>query len=202
MPTRRRLTPDQRREQLLEVGATLFAELPYEQVQMDQVAARAGVSRALLYRHFPGKRDLFAAVYRQAADRLLVASELDPADPFPTQLAMGLDAHIDYFAANRNTVLAANRTLAGDPVIQAIISEEMAVLRDRLLASAAPQGAPRRPLPSVLLSWLVFVQVMSLEWLERQDFSRAELRDTCIGALLGALGEPDPSRRHPPDGDR
>lgn len=34
---------------------------------MDEVAQRAGVSRGLLYRHFPTKHDLFAAVYRRAA---------------------------------------------------------------------------------------------------------------------------------------
>ncbi|WP_328608685.1 TetR/AcrR family transcriptional regulator [Amycolatopsis sp. NBC_00345] len=33
------------------------------------VAERAGISRAALYQYFPGKRDLFAAIYRQAADR-------------------------------------------------------------------------------------------------------------------------------------
>jgi len=69
----------------------------------------------LLYRHFPGKRELFAAVYRRASDDLLAASPVVPDLPLAGQVAAGLDAHLDYFVANRRTVLAANRTLAGDP---------------------------------------------------------------------------------------
>ena len=56
--TRRRLEPQQRREQLLDTAAAMFAETPYEDVYVEDIATRAGVSRALLYHHFPSKRDL------------------------------------------------------------------------------------------------------------------------------------------------
>jgi AcrR family transcriptional regulator len=127
MPTRRRLAPEARRAELLEAGAALFAERPYDEVTMEEVARRADVSRALLYRHFPTKRDLLAAVYRRATRRLFDASEPDPTLTPAQWLVAGLDAHIDYFLVNRNTVLAANRTPAGDPMIQAVISDEPAV---------------------------------------------------------------------------
>ncbi|MEU9123119.1 TetR/AcrR family transcriptional regulator [Streptomyces sp. NPDC048506] len=188
MTTRRRLDPAERRSQLLDVGAELFAAKPYDDVLMEHVAERAGVSRALLYRHFPGKRDLFAAVYRQAADRLLAASEIDPAAPVLDQLSAGLDAHIDYFVANRNTVLAANRVLSGDPVIQAVITDELAVLRQRLLDATGLEDGSRRMVSTALMSWLVFVRTMCVDWLTHQTFSRTELRDMCVGALTGALG--------------
>ncbi len=185
---RRRLTPDQRRAQLLAVGAELFAAHPYEAVLMEEVAERAGVSRALLYRHFPGKHELFAAVYRQAADRLLAATRLDPAATLVQQLAQGLDAHLDYFVANRHAVLAANRVLAGDPVVQTIMAEELDALRTRLLAVLPLAGEDARATVSaVLKSWLVFVQVLCVDWLTEPTCSRSELRDVCIGAVLGAL---------------
>ncbi|MFC8722737.1 TetR/AcrR family transcriptional regulator [Kitasatospora sp. NPDC057198] len=190
MPTapRRRLTPDQRRAQLLAVGAELFAEQPYEAVLMEEVAERAGVSRALLYRHFPGKRELFAAVYQQAADRLLAATRIDPGETLVRQLAQGLDAHLDYFVANRHAVLAANRVLAGDQVVRTIMAEELDALRVRLLAVLPLAGEDTRATVSaVLKSWLVFVQVLCVDWLAEPACSRSELRDVCIGALLGAL---------------
>jgi AcrR family transcriptional regulator len=62
MKERSRLEPQQRREQLLDAGAALFAEKPYEDVFMDDIAARAGVSRASLYHYFPSKRDLYTGV--------------------------------------------------------------------------------------------------------------------------------------------
>jgi AcrR family transcriptional regulator len=197
---RPRLDPAQRYGQLLEVGAALFAEHSYDEVRMEEVATRAGVSRALLYRHFPAKRDLFAAVYRRAADRLLATTQLDPAGPWAEQVAAGLDAHLDYFTENRNTVLAANRVLAGDPRIQAVINDELAELQRRLLDTLDP-GDPQRHLVSATLwSWLVFVRTLCVEWLaDPQAYGRDEVRMVCSGALLGALDAVLGSGRPVPD---
>jgi AcrR family transcriptional regulator len=184
---RRRLDPAERRGQLLDIGARLFADRPYDEVRMEHVAERAGVSRALLYKYFPAKRDLFAAVYRQAADQLLARTRLDPALPVLDQVSAGLDAHIDYFVANRNTVLAANRTLAGDPVIQAVITDELAALRERIVDAAGLTDHARALASAALAGWLVSVRVLCTEWLSSKAFSRAELREVCLGALTGAL---------------
>lgn len=185
---RQRLTPDQRRAQLLDVAATLFAAQPYEDVTMEEIAERAGVSRALLYRHFPGKRELFAALYAQVAGQLLASTRVDPAETFTEQLTEGLDAHIAYFAENRHTVLAANRALAGDLVIQTIITDELDALREKLLGALPVTGSRERAAVSgVLKSWLVFVQVLCLDWLVEETCTREELRDVCIGAVVGAL---------------
>ncbi|MEU7138488.1 helix-turn-helix domain-containing protein [Nocardia sp. NPDC046473] len=187
MSTRRRLSTDERRQVLLEAGARLFAERAYDAVLMEDVAAAAGVSRALLYRHFPSKRDLFAGVYEQAADQLLIATPLDNGRPLAEQLAAGLNTHFDYFEANANSVLAANRVLAGDPTIQAIIAGELGELRRRLLDVLGVEGTLRVQVSSVLMSWLTFVRVLTVEWLENQHYSRAELLEISVGALLGAL---------------
>ncbi|MER7752832.1 helix-turn-helix domain-containing protein [Kitasatospora sp. NPDC097643] len=190
---RRRLSPADRRAQLLAVGASLFAARPYEEVLMEEVAEKAGVSRALLYRHFASKHELFAAVYQQAADELLVKSRIDPADTLVEQLVEGMDAHLDYFIANRAAVLAANRVLAGDPVIQTIIDNELDTLRARLLAGLPLAGVPladeraRQAASQILRSWLVFVRVLVVDWLTEETCTRTELRDACIGAALGAL---------------
>ncbi|MCX5096068.1 TetR/AcrR family transcriptional regulator [Streptomyces sp. NBC_00365] len=204
MPPRQRLTPADRRAQLLTVGARLFAAQPYADVLMEEVAEEAGVSRALLYRHFPSKHALFAAVYQQAADQLLVETRLDPSDSLVEQLNQGMDVHLDYFVANRNAVLAANRVLAGDPVIQTIMTNELDALRARLLAvlPLADESA-REAVSGVLKSWLVFVQVLCVDWLTHETCTRIQLRDVCIGAVLGALRPllaHDPAPDWPPQG--
>jgi AcrR family transcriptional regulator len=188
VPPRKRLTPADRHAQLLGVGARLFATRPYADVLMEEVAEEAGVSRALLYRHFPSKHALFAAVYQEAADRLLAETRLDPADSLVEQLVQGMDVHLDYFTANRNAVLAANRVLAGDPVIQTIMANELDALRERLLGvlPLADEGA-REAVSGVLKSWLVFVQVLCVDWLAHETCTRTQLRDVCVGAVLGAL---------------
>ncbi|MFI8961773.1 TetR/AcrR family transcriptional regulator [Streptomyces sp. NPDC053493] len=188
MPPRRRLSPADRRAQLLAVGAELFARAPYDDVLMEEVAERAGVSRALLYRHFPSKHALFAAVYGQAADRLLAATRLDPDAGLVEQLTQGLDAHLDYFVANRHAVLAANRVLAGDPVIQTIMNDELDALRARLLGVLPiADDRTRDAVSAALRAWLVFVQVLCVDWLTHAHCDRTELRDACVGAAVGAL---------------
>jgi AcrR family transcriptional regulator len=188
VPPRQRLSPADRRAQLLAVGARLFAAHPYDDVTMEQVAEAAGVSRALLYRHFPSKHALFAAVYREAADRLLAGTRLDPADSLVDQLRQGMDVHLDYFVANRHAVLAANRVLAGDPVIQTIMTDELDALRERLLAVLPlTDDSAREAVSGVLRSWLVFVRVLCVDWLGRETCTRDQLREICVGAVLGAL---------------
>ncbi|MZD04428.1 TetR family transcriptional regulator [Streptomyces sp. SID5785] len=189
MPPRQRLSPADRRAQLLTVGARLFAAHPYADVLMEQVAEEAGVSRALLYRHFPSKHALFAAVYQQAADQLLAGTRLDPADSPADQIRQGMDVHLDYFVANRHAVLAANRVLAGDPVIQTIMTDELDALRSRLLAvlPLTDEGV-REAVSGVLKSWLVFVRVLCVDWLTHETCTRTQLREVCVGAVLGALG--------------
>lgn len=46
------LSPQQRREQLLDTAAAMFAERPYEDVYVEEIAATAGGSRGLMYDYF------------------------------------------------------------------------------------------------------------------------------------------------------
>lgn len=189
MATLRRLPAAERRDTIVDAGARSFAARPFEDVRMDEIADGAGVSRALLYRHFASKSELFTAVYQAAVGRRLTETAAQAALPLVEQLTSGLDAHLDYFIANRNTVLAANREMSGDPAIKAIIADEFGALRDRLLATVELQQRPRDAAGALLMSWLVFVQVLCVEWLSTPTFTRDALRNMCVGALLGALDE-------------
>ncbi len=186
----RRLAPAARRAQILDVGAEQFAVRPYEQVHMADVAAIAGISRALVYRYFPTKRDLFAAVYRRASERLLAASEVVSGLTLAEQILAGLDAHFDFFVENSRTVLVANRgALAGDSAIEGIISEELAELRRRMLNAGGLHGRERVRASIALSGWLAFVRAVCVEWLADPDqtLTREDVREMCLSALLSAL---------------
>jgi AcrR family transcriptional regulator len=62
---RRRLSSQARRGELLEAALWEFSSRGYHLTQMEHVAATAGVSKALVYQHFPSKEELFAAVTEQ-----------------------------------------------------------------------------------------------------------------------------------------
>lgn len=64
----RRLGREQRREALLDVATAMVRAGDLDAVTIESVAERAGVSRALLYKHFADRHDLLAAVYRRESD--------------------------------------------------------------------------------------------------------------------------------------
>jgi len=67
----RRLRSNERREQLLEVAAGMFADGGYEATTMDNVALAAGVTKPLLYQHFESKHALYEEIVTSAATALL-----------------------------------------------------------------------------------------------------------------------------------
>ena len=85
-------------------------------------------------------------------------------------------------------MIAANRQLAGDPAVQAIIWGELGELRHRMVDVTGLTGRDRELASSVLMSWLTFVRVLTVDWLEQRSCTRDRLRDICMGALAGALG--------------
>ena len=66
-----RMTGKERREQLLDVGRSLFAEKGYGATSIEEIAARATVSKPVVYEHFGGKEGLYAVVVDREVDRFL-----------------------------------------------------------------------------------------------------------------------------------
>ncbi|HJQ06642.1 MAG TPA: helix-turn-helix domain-containing protein, partial [Nocardioides sp.] len=68
--TRTRLSPEERRTRLLELGVRLFSTRTIDEISIDLVMEEAGVSRGLIYHYFDGKQGYREAVVRYAADDL------------------------------------------------------------------------------------------------------------------------------------
>ena len=66
-----RMSGRERREQLIAVGRTLFAEKGFEAVSVEEIAATAGVSKPVVYEHFGGKEGLYAVVVDREMNHLL-----------------------------------------------------------------------------------------------------------------------------------
>jgi AcrR family transcriptional regulator len=67
----RRMTGKQRRAQLIDVGRRLFAEKGLDGTSVEEIAAKAGVSKPVVYEHFGGKEGLYAVVVDREMQRLL-----------------------------------------------------------------------------------------------------------------------------------
>ncbi|NLG55655.1 MAG: TetR/AcrR family transcriptional regulator [Rhodococcus sp.] len=68
---RTRMTGTQRREQLIQIARTLFAERGYEATSIEEIAQRASVSKPVVYEHFGGKEGLYAVIVDREMSRLL-----------------------------------------------------------------------------------------------------------------------------------
>lgn len=72
-----RLPRSARRVQLLDAAQAVFVSSGYHNAAMDEIADRAGVSKPVLYQHFPGKLELYIALVDRQRERLLtVLSEV------------------------------------------------------------------------------------------------------------------------------
>jgi AcrR family transcriptional regulator len=77
----RRLPRAQRREQIVSAATRAFGRAGFAATSLDDVAAEAGISRVLLYRHFDSKTDIYRAVLDRACTRLADAVGTDDYTP-------------------------------------------------------------------------------------------------------------------------
>ena len=94
-----RMSGRERREQLIAVGRTLFADKGFEAVSVEEIAATAGVSKPVVYEHFGGKEGLYAVVVDREMNHLLsmISGALQGAHPrqLLEQAGMALFDYID-----------------------------------------------------------------------------------------------------------
>ena len=169
----------------------MFAERPYEDVWVGDIAARAGVSRATMYHYFPSKRDLYVAILKRASGRFSARAQLDAKLPLPQHLAAGLQAHIQSLVDHPFEAVAINRgALSDDPAIQAIISEELNLVGQRLIDQLVAEGHLRDVTEIAVEGWLAFVRAACVKWIQSQNISRTDLTEMCLRSFDCAIGTP------------
>src|SRR4051794_32452244 len=164
---RRRLSPDDRRNELLALGAEVFGQRPYDEVRIDEIAERAGVSRALMYHYFPDKRAFFAEVVRAETARLFEATsarvDADGDGGLFDLLRGGVLAYLRYDEEHPHTAWAAYVGVGQtDPVLRGIEDVDSERQARRVIAGIQAQTAQewdddaRRVLRATVYSWVAF----------------------------------------------
>ena len=92
------MTAGERRSQLVDVAKSVFAELGYDAASVEEIAARAGVSKPIVYEHFGGKEGVYAVVVDRETSRLLemITSRLGPELGAREQVRSSAMAFLDY----------------------------------------------------------------------------------------------------------
>jgi len=195
--SRRRLSPDDRRNQLLALGAEVFGQRPYDEVRIDEIAERAGVSRALMYHYFPDKRTFFADVVRAEGERLFEATNTPPDSGHTLfdQLRQGVLAYVRYDEEHPHGAWAAYIGMGrSDPVLRGIEDIDNDRQANRILGrimeavGGAMDSKVERDLRVTIYGWLAFTFEMCRQRLIDPSIDAGYLADACAHALLDAIG--------------
>jgi AcrR family transcriptional regulator len=176
----------------VQIGLELLPTTPVQELTIDEVARRAGISRSLLFHYFASKRDYYTAVTRAAAD-LLWAHLVPPAGTAPEDQVSGmLDRYVGWVETFRESHLAFVRGAAGgDPWVSEVYEETRARLVEvALTALGLPDDARRRQL---VLAWFAFTEDLVGQWVEEPTMSRPELLEL-LRDVLGRLTTRTPIR--------
>jgi AcrR family transcriptional regulator len=177
---RPRLRAEERREAILSAARRVFGGAGYHEATTKDIAAAAGVSEALLYQHFPGKRQLFEELINTATgdlERRLQAAR-QAADPKAAAVA----AYFDFVEAESELYRVFFReTLQMDPAFRAQYIE----LSQRFV-HLLDHGRPASNLVVHALAGMI--TELALWWVEERALTKEEMIARA-GRLAGAICE-------------
>lgn len=196
-PGRRRLSVDERRDELISAALELFSDRPPENISIDDVADAAGASRALVYHYFGGKQELYLAALHSAAKQLNDLLK-PPAEGKPLErLAVSLHRYFDFVEDHAAGFVAllrggpANRS--GD--VGEVLDGIRGLVMNHIIAAIGVE-APGPVLRITLRSWMASVETAGLDWLEHRDLPRRDLERLLVDHHVVLL---DVAARHDPD---
>jgi AcrR family transcriptional regulator len=197
---RARMTARERREQLLGVSKALFAERGFEGTSVEEIAARADVSKPVVYEHFGGKEGVYAVIVDREVEALLgaLSGALDERG-HPKQLVeRAATALLDYIESSPDGF----RMLVRDsPVAQAtgtfssLIGDVAAQVEHLLAHQFEKRGLDTSAAPIYSQMLVGMVALTGQHWAEAQEPSKEEVAAHLVNLAWNGLSnfEQDPA---------
>ncbi|RVW02773.1 TetR/AcrR family transcriptional regulator [Rhodococcus xishaensis] len=182
---RTRLSPEERRAQLIGLGVRMLADRPLEQISVEDIADQAGVSAGLLFHYFASKHDFHLAIVRYTSAEMLAHTAPNP-DLEPLEIVRdAMASYVDYVSENRGTYLPLLRgTTSSDPDMREVCEETRAEMVRRVVEHLPSLGIePTARTELSVRGWIAFVEEATISWLRRPQISRDDLIDLQVSAL-------------------
>lgn len=182
-----RLGVEERKERLVAFGRSFFATHGYDELSVDEIAKRAGVSKALVYHYFGGKHGLYVATIDDVARRLEEALEPPTGASLEEAIRASLGAFVRYVRDND----AIYRTLlrggiGNDPAVAEIVERVRRRATVLVLALLGQSEADAR-LAIAIAGWIGFTESATLAWLEQRQIDADGLVEVLLDALAAVL---------------
>ena len=191
-----RLPRRERRAQLLDSALEVFVAQGYHAAAMDDIAERAGVSKPVLYQHFPGKLDLYLALLDAACDDVIDNCRRDLAATHDnkTRVAAAMAAFYAYVAAENGAFrLVFESDLTSEPAVrehvERVTTECAAMIADVIHDDTGLPGEASRLLAVSLVG---MAQVSARFWLTEAGGLERSQAAAMVAALAwrGIAGYP------------
>ena len=186
-PRGNRLPRHERRRQLLDAALEVFVSQGYHAAAMDEIADRAGVSKPVLYQHFPGKLDLYLALLDQSVDELVetVRNALRSTSDNKQRVAATFSAYFEYVASEGQAYrLVFESDLSNEAAVRERIARgqrECAEMISQMVRQDAGLDDDEAHLVSVGMVGLA--QVTARYWLSTRDHIPREAAEQLIARL-------------------
>lgn len=142
---RRRLPREERYRQLLEVAWRLVREEGTDLLSLGRLAEQAGVTKPVVYSHFPSRAELLAALYREydARQHALMDSALEAGAPtLEGRAAVIASTYMGCVLAQGREIPGVTAALAGSPELERVKREGDAGFLEKCRAALAPFAGP------------------------------------------------------------
>ncbi len=182
-----RMPRDERRAQLLAAATDVFVTNGYHATVMDDIAERAGVSKPVLYQHFPSKLELYLALLQRHTDELVrrVLTAIEETHDNWQRVRNAVGAYFDFVDGDGGAFrLVFESDLRNQPAVHAVVEQANTVCVEAIAQAVVVDAGLETD-----RAWLVAVGVVGISersaryWLTR----RHELAKEEAVALTAAL---------------
>ncbi len=185
------MTGRERREQLIQISRTLFAEKGFDGTSIEEIAATAQVSKPVVYEHFGGKEGLYAVVVDREMQKLLgMITEALAASHSLIKLeraALALLMYIEESSEGFRILVRDSHAASGTGTFASLISEIASQVEDVLADEFAARGYDPKLAPMYAQMLVGMVALTGQWWLDVRKPGREEVAAHLVNLAWNGL---------------
>ena len=178
----------ERRQLIIEAAGRLFATRGYASTTIDDIAAEAGVTKPIVYRHFGPKKQLHLALLALHRDELLatLAEAMQQPGTLAERVPRATDAWFSYVETHPYAGAMLFRDTTGDPEVRRFYEEMQATARAAVAAliAAEPDFAVSQPMIEPLAELTrAALAGLAIWWSEHPGLARAAIVQVAVNGI-------------------
>lgn len=189
--SRRRMSGSERREQLIRISRSLFAEKGFDGTSIEEIAATAQVSKPVVYEHFGGKEGVYAVVVDREMQKLLgmITQALSAAHSLVKleRAALALLQYIEESSEGFRILVRDSHAASGTGSFASLISEIASQVEDVLADEFAERGYDPKLAPMYAQMLVGMVALTGQWWLDVRKPGREEVAAHLVNLAWNGL---------------